>query len=133
MTIRTAHNSERRFLVELLIVIMVVSAAVVIAVGLIRHGTTAHAATAPAHPISADTAYLTTLAANNIGITDPAAGIAMGHNVCKALDLGTNRWDVGMSIVNVGYQPHEAAVIVGASVASYCQDHAPSYANQRGY
>lgn len=127
-----AENAGR-FWVHLTIVVLIVAAVSLMAAGVIR-GLDSHAsaATKPAGP-NADTAYLTTLAANNIGVTSPAAAVQMGHNVCLALDLGTNRFEVGTRIVNVGYQPHEAAVIVGASVAAYCQDHAPSYNNQKGY
>lgn len=125
---------HRRTPIEIVSVVaaVLVGVALTVAILVIPSGNTTHSA--PVVPTSyKDTAYLTTLAAENVGVTSPGAAITMGHNVCQALDLGTNRFVEGLNIVNVGYQPHEAAVIVGASVANYCQDHAGSYANQRGY
>src|SRR6266702_6050534 len=83
---------------------------------------------------NADTAFLTVLASKNVGITSPADGVTMGHRVCDALTVeGVNRWLEGTRLVSVGYTGDEAATIVGASVASYCQGLAVSYVNQSGY
>lgn len=83
---------------------------------------------------SPDTAYLTVLAAKNVGVDSPETAITMGHRVCEALTVEhVNRWMEGTRLVSVGYTGDEAATIVGASVASYCQDQAGTYSNQAGY
>ncbi|WP_040829790.1 DUF732 domain-containing protein [Nocardia jiangxiensis] len=112
-------------------------AALGVAIGLGFWVLVATTAPTPVHAAPAtnpNTAYLTVLAAKNVGVTSPQAAITMGHRVCAALTTEhVNRWMEGTRLVSVGYTGDEAATIVGASVASYCQDQSGTYGNQSGY
>lgn len=76
---------------------------------------------APASADGNDDAFIAALENNGINIKDHNTAIAMGHNVCAALDSGN---DESLLVLNVIHDTHlsarQAGYFVGVSVAAYC-------------
>jgi hypothetical protein len=76
---------------------------------------------APAQADTTDDAYLATLKKAGIVIKDPAIAIAMGKQVCTALDAGARPSRLVQTLmVSASLSPTEGGTVLGVSVAAYC-------------
>lgn len=83
------------------------------------------AALMTAAPAAADDQmFLDVLDMMGVPAADPAAAVEMGHAVCAGLDQGQSLHVVADSIAAAnGLTPEQSGMVVGASVAAYCDQH----------
>lgn len=82
------------------------------------------AALATAAPAVADDGYLWVLDGADVPIDDPVAAIDMGKAVCAGLDQGHGLQTAAEHLVNTkGLTLEQGAVVVGVSVAAFCDHH----------
>ena len=71
-----------------------------------------------------DETYLDTLETIGIAVDDPEAAIAMGKSVCAELDQGAGVESTADELSRArGLSTEEGALVVGVSIAAYCDNH----------
>jgi hypothetical protein len=71
-----------------------------------------------------DAQYLASLKQNNIAYSEPSAAENLGRSLCFAMRAGEPMWMILRIVESAGtYNPHDSAVIVGASVNAYCPEY----------
>ncbi|BBZ69420.1 DUF732 domain-containing protein [Mycobacterium paraseoulense] len=79
---------------------------------------------APASADQNDDAFIAEIQRNGVVFSDRGAAIAAGHNMCAGLDKGKTPTSLVLNVVRAtDLSAHEAAFLLGASVASYCPQH----------
>ena len=83
------------------------------------------AALLTAAPAAADDqTFLEVLDMMGVPATDPASAIEMGRAACAGLDAGQSIHAVADAIGPAnGLLPEQAGMVIGASVAAYCDQH----------
>ena len=71
-----------------------------------------------------DETYLETLEAVGIAVDDPSSAIAMGKSVCAGLDQGAGVESTTDEVARTrGLSTEEGTLVVGVSIAAYCDNH----------
>ncbi len=79
---------------------------------------------APASADQNDDSFIAEIQRNGVVFADRGAAIAAGHNMCAGLDKGRTPTSLVLNVVRAtDLSAHEAAFLLGASVASYCPQH----------
>ncbi|OBI19059.1 MULTISPECIES: DUF732 domain-containing protein [unclassified Mycobacterium] len=82
---------------------------------------------APASADPNDDSFIAEIQRHGVVVTDRGAAIAAGHNMCAGLDKGRTPSSLVMGVARAtDLSAHEAAFLLGASVASYCPQHKAS-------
>lgn len=79
---------------------------------------------APATADQKDDSFIAEIQRHGVVFGDRGAAIAAGHNMCAGLDKGRTPSSLVMGVARAtDLSAHEAAFLLGASVASYCPQH----------
>jgi hypothetical protein len=74
--------------------------------------------------VADDQTFLDVLEMMGVPVTDPASAVEMGQTACAGLDQGQSVQAVAAAIGPAnGLTPEQSGMVIGASVAAYCDQH----------
>lgn len=74
--------------------------------------------------VADDQTFLDVLGMMGVPVTDPASAVEMGLTACAGLDQGQPVEAVAAAIGPAnGLTPEQSGMVIGASVAAYCDQH----------